>query len=260
MFSGWFQDPRTASGSGTQSNAIRKDHDDEQIQGDSGNATRPVLNRRMSSPPSSRHATQPSSSQNLEPLRRVASHLSPHDALVVEIDGKLKDLELTQRLPSSKSSLGGEADKNEKRDYDTSAQQREASASVRARVPENIYDPLSGQSIGLLAPGDFNQVETEIWDHLARIRELQSEIATMHSQMEGLGTRDQLHTAEPSVDDDGTNAEDARKGAEFVKLSDRFAGRKDAIDAIMSKVKHKFTLLSQSSSSYPHCSSISSQT
>ncbi|THH08342.1 hypothetical protein EW145_g2771 [Phellinidium pouzarii] len=87
-----------------------------------------------------------------------------------------------------------------------------------------------------MVPGEFEEAEDDLWTHLAHIRDLQSEIAKMHSHMEGLGENERLHRPDQTVDDDTAYAEEG-KAAEFAKLSDRFNGRKDAIDAIMLKLE-----------------------
>lgn len=104
------------------------------------------------------------------------------------------------------------------------------------KLPENMFDPFDGQSIGLMVQGDFEEAEDDLWTHLSEIRFLQSDIARMHAQMEKLG---EIGRTGQAMDDDAINMEDdakAAKAAEFAKLSDRFNGRKEAIEAIMQKV------------------------
>ncbi|KAI5120831.1 hypothetical protein M0805_007018 [Coniferiporia weirii] len=119
-------------------------------------------------------------------------------------------------------------------------QESQAAKTRNRAVHENMYDPFDGQSIGMMVPGEFEEAEDDLWTHLARIRDLQSEIARMHSHMEGLGEGERSHRSGQTVDDETINAEEevkAAKAAEFAKLSDRFNGRKDAIDAIMAKLE-----------------------
>ena len=99
-----------------------------------------------------------------------------------------------------------------------------------------------------MSDADFDHTRDELWAHLARIRELQSEIAGMHLQMEGIGSSDARSarraagaTRRPTEEwDDPGEAEEQRKAArdaEFATLAETFRGRRVAIDGIMNKVR-----------------------
>ncbi|KAK7694955.1 hypothetical protein QCA50_002143 [Cerrena zonata] len=131
-----------------------------------------------------------------------------------------------------------------------------------------LYDPFTGALAGVILPhpsaqpldgkksdAEFNQAKDDLWCHLGRIRELQSQIAGMHVQMEGLGLNDgtrggpKRHGAASTrigpdsigVDDWVDGGEDehitkAEKDTEFSHLSESFGGRKVAIDDVMDKL------------------------
>ena len=137
---------------------------------------------------------------------------------------------------------------------------RSASASPHSAQNDPIYDPFTGALAGVMmspvhdhegsqamSDADFDQTRDELWAHLARIRELQSEIAGMHLKMEGIGSNDARSarrtagaTRRPTEEwDDPGEAEEQRKAArdaEFATLAETFRGRRVAIDGIMSKV------------------------
>ncbi|KAH9937205.1 uncharacterized protein B0H18DRAFT_969566 [Fomitopsis serialis] len=98
----------------------------------------------------------------------------------------------------------------------------------------SVYEPFTGALAGL-------------WAHLSRIRELQSEIAGMHLQMEGIGSSDArsarraagaTRRATEEWDDPGEAEEqrNAARDAEFATLAETFRGRRAAIDGIMGKL------------------------
>lgn len=146
--------------------------------------------------------------------------LSPHDAAVEDIVGKLQDLR-GAALPEE----------------DNCAQE----ADALEPLPKNVYDTFDGQPIGLLHTGQLGKAKSEIWDHLARVRDLQSDIARMHAQMEGLGDSERgASSKQVSNDDGGLNPEEQAKAAqfaEFARLTRRFSDRKDAVESIMLKVR-----------------------
>ncbi|KAI0734629.1 hypothetical protein C8Q72DRAFT_806972 [Fomitopsis betulina] len=139
---------------------------------------------------------------------------------------------------------------------------RSASASPLSAQPEHvpIYDPFTGALAGVMTPPvhdpeggqamsdtDFDQTRDELWVHLARIRELQSEIAGMHLQMEGVGSSDArsarraagaTRRATEEWDDPGEAEErsKAMRDAEFATLAETFRGRRVVIDGIMNKL------------------------
>ncbi|KAI0801008.1 hypothetical protein C8Q74DRAFT_1364660 [Fomes fomentarius] len=152
---------------------------------------------------------------------------------------------------------------------------RTATPSVGARSTtstpgvshEHLLDPFTGNLAGVMVPkkdirdvaaSPFDQRRDELWSGLATIRELQSEVASMHVQMEGIGLNDarggkrvagvasRVHTdtipvAEEWEEPDGAAdaVEEQRKrarDAEFTNLTETFKGRREAIDAIMNKL------------------------
>lgn len=157
---------------------------------------------------------------------------TPHDTIVSEMNEKIREIELgspSRPMPS----VDPERD-------DGNSQPAGEHTRTRTRMADNVYDLFTGHSMGNYVPGEYPESEDDLWTHLKRIRELQSQIAIMHSQMEGLGTTERTLRVEQSIgDDEAMNFEEDAKEAkkeEFQKLADRFSGRKDAIDAIMNKV------------------------
>lgn len=103
----------------------------------------------------------------------------------------------------------------------------------------------------------FDQAKDDLWSHLARIRDLQCEIAGMHVNMEGIGSSEggrggqkrsapattaRMHTDTIGVGDEWVDAEqeaqarEKARDAEFTKLAESFEGRRTAIDDIMCRV------------------------
>ena len=135
-----------------------------------------------------------------------------------------------------------------------------------SRVP--LHDPFAGSLIGLTIEDDGNQTginrthefetrKEDLWSYMTNIREIQTQIANMHVTMEniGLGAADELrvergHSTGVSEgekwedgDDEGEEKErEAREAAEFKKLGDKFHGRKEATENIMTKVRMKYLL------------------
>lgn len=205
---------------------------------------------------------------------------TPHDAILYELRG-------SQQIPEHTSCLHAETDPlqppaprlsmlpsfaSERVDSQsgegTSNGRRSAVGNVPVVVLERdaLYDPVTGVLAGVIIPHptdqsndgrsgiEFNQAKDELWCHLGKIRELQSQIAGMHVQMEGLGLNDGTRgpkrpggvsarmASDPiGVDDwvDGGDEEPnikAEKDTEFSHLSESFGGRKVVIDNIMDKV------------------------
>ncbi|KAJ7110052.1 hypothetical protein C8R44DRAFT_801263 [Mycena epipterygia] len=136
-----------------------------------------------------------------------------------------------------------------------------------------IYDPFDGSFLGsLVAPdhnvqpeehGKLNDVSAkneELWSHLSRVLELQTQISRMHLDMEeigmnpndpkgkGKGTRSRATSVSRVVIDDaegdegigGKRDEEAEKNKareeQFSKLAGQFRGKKEAINGIMNKL------------------------
>ncbi|THH33563.1 hypothetical protein EUX98_g672 [Antrodiella citrinella] len=223
--------------------------------------------------------------------RTVTAPLStPHDAVMSELTGVTEtDAARRSDAPSSavplnrdaSTSGGGPAEDASTQDPG-SAQAARSAATTPKPVPssgiENVYDPYTGNIAGMLYPRiaeptsafdpdaatsskkkDSLQVDAdkdELWSHLARIRDLQGEIAGMHVRMEGVGSADggrggqkrpqgpgsRMRTDTIGAGDEWVDAEqeaNARKkakDAEFTKLAESFEGRRAAIDGMMDKV------------------------
>lgn len=135
----------------------------------------------------------------------------------------------------------------------------------RSRSPSRtpLHDPFAGSLIGLSVQDDGDQVHNDrtnsegrkedLWSHMAHVREIQTQLASMHVAMEniGLGHRtepfsvERVHSTVASEgekwedavegEDDETKEKDARE-QEFTKLANKFHGRKEATENIMSKV------------------------
>ncbi|KAM6498559.1 hypothetical protein JOM56_006507 [Amanita muscaria] len=149
---------------------------------------------------------------------------------------------------------------------------------------EVLTDPYDGTTLGIMifttdpsanpqTSGDHNDANTnehcrneELWTQLSRITDLQTEIARMHLDMEGISVgkgkgkmgerknRRQRKSGEGirhsqsdggleeydveggmGMDDEETEQNRARQ-EEFTKLADQFEGRKESIDDIMTKL------------------------
>ncbi|KAF8531927.1 hypothetical protein JB92DRAFT_3138677 [Gautieria morchelliformis] len=181
-------------------------------------------------PPTEGHA--PTVPAQVAPEPVVAAVPNPHDAAVAEVHAKILQAEQessTAHHPRFTDPL-------------TDA------ATPPNPPPEKFFEPATGILRGIFepvatgTPVDSEQLRDEAWAHLARIREIQSEIATMHMHMEGVG--DETGSIDVDVDNDvdvdtvpTQEEEDAAKTAkEFDKLPGRFKGRSDNINAIMAKL------------------------
>ncbi|KAI0721383.1 hypothetical protein C8T65DRAFT_566202 [Cerioporus squamosus] len=206
-----------------------------------------------------------------DPARPVTAALAtPHDAV-------LADLQRTREGTSHPKLDGSPAapklsvvpsvastDRGIDRTASPSGGARSA-ASTPGASHEPLLDPFSGNLAGIMVPKrtsereqQFDQRRDELWSGLATIRELQSEVASMHVQMEGIGLNDvrggkratgvagRVHSDPiPAADewDEPDGAADAveeqrkrARDAEFTNLAETFKGRREAIDAIMNKL------------------------
>ncbi|KII93160.1 hypothetical protein PLICRDRAFT_170943 [Plicaturopsis crispa FD-325 SS-3] len=107
---------------------------------------------------------------------------------------------------------------------------------------ELLHDPFTGAELGILHNADATDDEG-LWTHLARVSELQSEIAGLHVAMEGVGGEGRRADVDVGVRVGAEVAEEdeeaeghRRRENEFAKLTDKFTGRKDRIDEIMNKL------------------------
>ena len=76
--------------------------------------------------------------------------------------------------------------------------QEDSQQKLRYLLDETLYDPFSGAKIGQLHPQVISDKDAEVkneelWTGLSRVLDLQSEVATMHMQME---RRSEEHTSE----------------------------------------------------------------
>ena len=143
---------------------------------------------------------------------------------------------------------------------------------------ETLTDPYDGTTLGVLVPntpcptstsGEGQLGNEELWTQLSRITDLQTEVARMHLEMEGLGNgagkgkgksgenrhrrrrrsevgrQSQSDTGLEEYDAEGIEMDDEEteqnraREEEFAKLADQFEGRKESINNIMSKVKRQ---------------------
>lgn len=204
----------------------------------------------------------------------TAALSTPHDAVLAELHGHnlgVNTATKTDTPPEAqKLNLVASATSLEHSEQTASpsAQAIWSAASSPTSAQEPLYDPYSGNLVGVMMsptttdrhpepdyPGtQFDRTKDELWSHLTRIRELQNEIAGMHVQMEGIGAGEARGAKRPAAGvgrvhsdtihagedwEDPGEAEEQRKAArdlEFANLAESFKGRRAAIDGIMSKV------------------------
>lgn len=122
--------------------------------------------------------------------------------------------------------------------------------------PETLFDPFTGADLGQLTstgqPATRPAAREEVWAHLGRVLALQSEVARMHVQMESIGARAPEARLEATrrwglgrtqsglgIEGEEEEEEERRRerDEEFERLTGKFTGRKEGIDAIMNKVR-----------------------
>jgi hypothetical protein len=181
----------------------------------------------------------------------TAALSTPHDAVLAELHGRTPKFDVSkQSADTNQSPPEGARDGT--------------SQTGSATSPEPVYDPFSGglayilsqssppDQTGEVGTANFEQSKNELWSQLGRIRELQSEIAVMHVQMEGIGGGDgrmlkkAAHARTPTDNilgeewpDPAEEEEDKwrERDAEFANLAQAFEGRHASIDNIMDKVR-----------------------
>lgn len=198
---------------------------------------------------------------------------TPHDAVLAELQGTRRDggshsvckVDTSRHAPrlSVIPSVGA----LEKTAIPSAGLSRSAT-STPGTAHDQLFDPFSGNVAGIMVPkkdtterdaaSQFDQRRDELWARLSSIRELQSQVAGLHVQMEGIGLNDmrggkraagvgaRMHTDTiPVVGewDESDGAADAveeqrkrARDAEFTNLAETFKGRREAVDAIMNKV------------------------
>ncbi|KZT05851.1 uncharacterized protein LAESUDRAFT_701199 [Laetiporus sulphureus 93-53] len=205
----------------------------------------------------------------------TAALATPHDAILAELVGPPQTLstqseeeEATSPTLQAKSAQSVDAPPaHTDQTASPFASNARSDTSSPVPAPNTVYDPFSGVPIGATADtrsdqenefqaksAKFDHRKDELWSHLARIRELQSEIAGMHLQMEGIGSvesRGSKRTTAgagrmatgtiraPEEWEDTAGAEEQQKttrDADFATLAETFQGRRDAIDGIMGKL------------------------
>ncbi|KZV76937.1 hypothetical protein PENSPDRAFT_747167 [Peniophora sp. CONT] len=197
-----------------------------------------------------------------EPKRRAltSAQSHPHDAVVAELRGQHPDHDTSARMDQAISAPLQSADT-------LPTAPSEAPGTVMPEL-DRLFDPHSGATLGIFTPPQManGQAREELWAHLARIRALQAEIAGLHVAMEGIGLNEKamhmrvrgtrtrtrsgnvgerldLGGSEGEFDAEGreeADKEEARlreeRDREFETAENRFDGRKEGIDKIMSKL------------------------
>ena len=215
------------------------------------------------------------------PRPLTAALATPHDAVLADLQGSRERTSTDGPRAAPRAAVlpsVASTDPGIEGTASPSAAARSATSSPGASH-EPLLDPFSGSLAGVMvpkrtserdpaAPSQFDQRRDELWSGLATIRELQSEVASMHVQMEGIGLNDgrggkrapgvvgRVHSDTiPVVDEweepDGAAGavEEQRKrarDAEFTNLAETFKGRREAIDAIMNKVHSSYAVLGYS--------------
>lgn len=178
---------------------------------------------------------------------------TPHDAVLAE-------------LFSHKPGPGADRTETVSETPEVPSRKEEVEANHRPQSPGRtpLHDPFAGSLIGLSIQDDadlhvhdnranFEARKEDLWSHMANIRDIQTQIANMHVAMENIGLghqADQLsvervHSTTASEgekwedavegEDDEVKEKDARE-QEFTKLANKFQGRKEATENIMTKV------------------------
>jgi hypothetical protein len=175
---------------------------------------------------------------------------TPHDAVLAEL--------LSQKPGQGADPPGVVSEAVSQKDE---AETNHHRAQSPGRTP--LHDPFAGSLIGLSVQDDgddthndranFEARKEDLWSHMANIREIQTQLANMHVAMENIGLGHQadqfsverMHSTVPSEgekwedavegEDDEAKEKDARE-QEFTKLANKFHGRKEATENMMTKV------------------------
>ncbi|RPD81898.1 hypothetical protein L226DRAFT_497070 [Lentinus tigrinus ALCF2SS1-7] len=216
----------------------------------------------------------PSTTAPLSPRPTTAALATPHDAVLADLQLQGPSERSVRPAAPTLSVLPTVASTEHshriERTPSPSAGARSASSTPGPASHEPLLDPFSGNVAGVMlprrtsererdaAPSQFDQRRDDLWSGLATIRELQSEVASMHVQMEGIGLNDprggkrapgvagRVHSDTIPVGDEWNEPEGAAdaveeqrkraRDAEFTNLAETFKGRREAIDAIMNKL------------------------
>lgn len=200
--------------------------------------------------------------------RSLATDLhTPHDAALSELYGKTSD-----------SNRNNEGDMK----APISASLTSPGPAPKINHHEVVRDPFDGSHVGTLVLPDRNfhpeahrplsdaaSSNEEIWSYLSTVLDLQSQIAGLHLEMEGIGTKndhgkgkgkgnrspnvqrppvraasgtaellDLEHDVGVGEDEDEEQKKDREREEDFARLADQFEGRKEGVNHIMSKVHH----------------------
>lgn len=188
-----------------------------------------------------------------------AALYTPHDAVLAELQGKKATPDPAATRATLDAPAATRSASLERAQGASSPNALHTSPANSSASPEPICDPFSGGLAYILpapSPDDADagnsseQSKDELWAQLGRIRELQSEIAVMHAQMEGIGGGDgrnlkKAPTRSPTDNilgeewpDAAHDADDKKRerNADFDNLSKAFEGRHNAVDGIMNRV------------------------
>lgn len=211
---------------------------------------------------------------------------TPHDAVLAELRGPQDDspdkVRSETRTPNNQRLVAprlsvipsvGTAEYSIHAPSETQGRRSAAASPMPGSTTERdaVYDPFTGALSGVIIPQSssrglehvhtqgspqLDQAKDDLWTHLSRIRELQSEVAGMHVQMEGIGLSDSalgatkrspgatrglpsetIDITDDLVDSEGPDrVESKAKDGDFKNLAESFSGRRVAIDGIMNKV------------------------
>ena len=177
---------------------------------------------------------------------------TPHDAVLAELFSQRPGPGAAETVPKIPEVAPG-------KDEGETSHHRSQSPS---RTP--LHDPFAGSLIGLSIQDDgdhghnngrreFETRKEDLWLHMANVREIQTQIANMHVAMENIGlghqadqlSVDRVHSTAASEgekwedavegEDDEAKEKEARE-QEFTKMANKFRGRKEATENMMTKV------------------------
>lgn len=194
--------------------------------------------------------------------RAITAALStPHDAVLAELQGQRPDVITSARIDAESLALPTIPSLGSLEHAPSPVQGASARSAVATPTngsPEPLYDPFSGTLAYILPQQSANEAESshfelakdELWCQLGRIRELQSEIAGMHVQMEGVGQSEGRNPkkgqsrahSDTIMGDEWPDADQIEqelhkaRDVEFDGLAKAFEGRHAAIGKIMNKV------------------------
>jgi hypothetical protein len=192
---------------------------------------------------------------------------TPHDDVLAGLYGLRQDADASLQLNTAAAptiSVGDVLKKDDGNDPASLVESTGPGLLARDTTPykqtQELRDPFSGALLGTLVPftqedDEEDEVgmdakEQELWAHHSKIMELQSELALMHMEMEGIAAKSDesrrkntKRTSGGWGGEDGDGADEDEEAAankareeEFEALAGKFTGRRDAIDGIMNKV------------------------